>query len=470
MWDFERYANQIAVIDNDEQEITYGKLQELGRNLSHYLPKRCLVLQLCGNTLGSLIGYTAFVQQQHVPIMLDQDIDPVLLAQLRTSYAPDMVWVPLEKRVLFPDSTQLYSAWGYVLLQQPRQQVRLPLYADLALLLTTSGSTGSVKLVRLSSANLTSNTSAIVQCLQLDATERAITTLPMHYTYGLSIINTHLSVGASIVLSTHSVMQREFWTRFEQHQVTSLAGVPYTYEMLMKLRFTRRILPSLRTLTQAGGKLSPNLHQALAEYAVNNGKHFIVMYGATEATARMAYLPAERALDKCGAIGIAVPGGRFSLQDAEQVDITEDACVGELIYHGPNVMLGYAKQRADLSLGDTCHGVLATGDLAQRDAEGFYTIVGRKKRFLKIFGNRVSLDETEWLIKAQFPDIDCACVGRDDAMQIYVTGTMTMEEIKRFIVQKTQLHSSAFTMHAIVEIPKNAAGKTLYATLEADNG
>ncbi len=173
---------------------------------------------------------------------------------------------------------------------------------------------------------------SIVQYLHLDETERPITTLPMNYTYGLSIINSHLMVGATILLTEKGLMQKEFWTFFKEQEATSFGGVPYTYEMLERLRFFRMDLPSLRYFTQAGGKLAPERHRKFAEYAQKRGKKFVVMYGQTEATARMGYLPPERALDKCGSMGVAIPGGRMWLRDVDGSRITEPRIVGELLH------------------------------------------------------------------------------------------------------------------------------------------
>jgi acyl-coenzyme A synthetase/AMP-(fatty) acid ligase len=280
------------------------------------------------------------------------------------------------------------------------------------------------------------------------------------------VINTHLYAGASIVLTEKSLFQREFWQLFQEYKVTSLNGVPYTYEMLNKLRFFKRDLPHLRTLTQAGGKLNKELHKKFAEYAEKNGKRFFVMYGAAEAASRMGYLPYRDSLKKCGSMGIAIPGGRFELVDETGGAIEGEGQIGELVYYGRNVMLGYAERGEDLCRGDECHGRLCTGDLAVRDADGYYTVVGRKKRFLKIFGKRVNLSETEDLLKIKFPDLEIACAGIDDRVYIFTTDSRFLDEITDFISAKLALHRSAFKATYIEEIPKNKAGKTSYKELE----
>ena len=300
--------------------------------------------------------------------------------------------------------------------------------------------------------------------LKLDETERPITTLPMNYTYGLSIINSHLLVGATILVTEKTLMQKEFWSFFKSAGATSFGGVPYTYEMLDKLRFYRMELPTLRTMTQAGGKILPELHEKFARYAQAQGKNFVVMYGQCEATARMGYLPPEKAVEKKGSMGIAIPGGKFRLIDVSGNDITEPHVTGELVYGGRNVTLGYAECGDDLAKGDERHGVLETGDMAQFDEDGYYYIVGRKKRFLKIYGNRVNLDEADRLIKGEF-GIEAACAGVDDHMYIFITDEKFSENVKDFVAGKTKLNPVAFKVIVIDEIPKNDSGKTLYKEL-----
>lgn len=464
MWNLLKFKNNTALIDEQGCVCTYARLHQATEELAANIPNRSLVFSLCTNTIGSVIGYVSFLNHRMVPLMLDEHVDRALLENFLAIYCPDYLWLPNADAAEF-EGQIVYSAYGYTLLKRPKEHV-FPLHEDLALLLTTSGSTGSPKFVRQSYENIEANTESIVEYLDLDETERAITTLPMNYTYGLSIINTHLYAGASVILSPYTVVQREFWTLFTEQQATSFGGVPYTYEMLNKLRFFMRKLPSLRTMTQAGGKLLPELHRKFAEYAQREGKKFVVMYGQSEATARMAYLPADKALDKCGAMGIAIPGGTFHLLDEEGQIITSPNIVGELLYEGRNVMLGYAECGEDLAKGNEYAGCLLTGDMASFDEDGFFTIVGRKKRFLKLFGNRIGLDETERLIKSNFTNFDCACTGKDDAMYVFITAENHITDVKLFLSGKTNLNPAAFHVKFLNEIPKNDAGKTLYAPLE----
>lgn len=465
MWKLNKFKNNTAVITESGQKITYEELDAHCQSLTDKIGRRCLVFNLCRNETASLAGYTGFLNAKIVPLMLKADLDKDLLKSFIITYKPDYLHVPSDMAAAFTDSREIYKNLGYSLIKTPYNN-EFELHDELALLLTTSGSTGSPKLVRQSYKNIEANTKSIVKYLNIEETERAITTLPMNYTYGISIINTHLMTGACLILTEKGLMQKEFWQQLKENKATSFGGVPYTYEMLERLRFFRMDLPSLKYLTQAGGKLSPDLHEKFAKWAIENGKKFIVMYGQTEATARMAYLPCEKSLEKYGSMGIAIPGGKFSLIDENGEEITTPETVGELVYEGDNVTLGYAQCGDDLKKGDERGGRLVTGDMAKFDKDGFFYIAGRKKRFLKIYGNRVNLDETERLIKSNFKDIDCACTGIDDKMDIFITNPLYKEIVLKFISAKTGINHNAFTVNIISEIPKNEAGKTLYKELE----
>ena len=336
--------------------------------------------------------------------------------------------------------------------------------SELGVMLTTSGSTGSPKFVRQSYRNIQANTASIVEYLSIDPEDRAITTLPMSYTYGLSIVQSHLMAGAQIILTEQTFFDRGFWNFFREKAATNFGAVPYTYQMLDRLRFLKMDLPALRYITQAGGRLGEELHQKFGAGMREKGKALIVMYGATEATARMSYVPADKAVEKAGSIGIAIPGGRFELVDVDGSIIDENEKVGELIYYGENVTHGYAVCREDLTKGDENKGRLETGDMAKRDADGYYSVVGRKSRFLKIFGNRVNLVEIEDLLaKAGH---ETACVGEDDHMRIYTTSKDT-QAVVSCISEKTGLHRAAFKAIYIEEIPHNDSGKVLYSELKS---
>lgn len=468
MWNFRKYQDNTAAITEEGREITYADIIDMSSLLSSFIPERCLIISLTSNQAGSLLGYVTFINNRLVPLLLNSVMDTDLLWPIIDTYKPDYLWLPSIIEGKFPMFEPVCSVCGYSLVKTPYSRV-YPLHEELALLLTTSGSTGSFKMVRQSYSNIRANLEAITEYLGLDEIQRPITTLPMSYSYGLSVINSHLYVGASIILTSKTMVQREFWQQFKKHQATSLAGVPYTYEVLNRLNFCTMDLPSLETMTQAGGKLSVALHQKFGEFAHRTGRRFVVMYGQTEATARMSYLPHEKTLEKCGSIGIPIPGGKFSIVGTNGKVIDEPGITGELIYEGANVTLGYAVCGEDLIKADEFNGRLLTGDMAKRDADGFYYIVGRKKRILKIFGSSVSLDELEQLIKARFKGLECACTGIDDALGIFVTDKEVVNEIREYVAAKTGINRAALDVKCIDVIPKNEAGKILYGELPEDS-
>jgi len=465
--DYRKFGERTAFLDDRGQTVTYEELGNLSGKIGQGMKRRTLAFCLCENSVGSAAGYVSCLEHNVVPLLLDRKIDGQLLGHLLELYQPAYLYVPSDMKERFSDFRILNEDYQYVLMRTKYPQ-EIVLYEELGLLLTTSGSTGSPKLVRQSYQNIQSNAESIACYLELDETERPVSTLPMNYTYGLSVINSHMQVGATVLLTDATMMMKAFWSFMKEQRATSIAGVPFTYEMLKKVRFFKMELPDLRYMTQAGGKLSPELHREFAEWALKQNKKFIVMYGQTEATARMSYLPAERSLEKYGSMGIAIPGGRFSLIDVEGNEFSRTEETGELVYEGDNVTLGYAQCREDLAKGDERHGRLVTGDMAKVDKDGFYYIVGRKKRFLKIFGNRVNLDEIDRLVKTKFEGIDCASTGVDDKMKTYITDRECIEKVRQYLSNTTHLSESAFEVYYVPEIPKNDAGKTIYTMLEGE--
>ena len=456
------YAKNLAVVSDNNETLSYSGLEKISDQFKNKLPKRSLVFSLNTNSMGSFCGYFSFIKNEVVPLMLEATIDRELLDNLISTYKPMYLWIPEEYISMYSGNEVVYSIYDYLLLKLENQNY-YQLNENLALLLTTSGSTGSPKLVRLTYGNLLANATSIAEYLSIGESERPITALPMHYSFGLSIINSHLISGSSLLLTNRSLVEKEFWAFLNSAEATSLSGIPYSFEILKKLRIFKMDLPYLRTVTQAGGKLNDELNLEFSKFFRKTGINFFVMYGQTEATARMSYLPPECSVEKIGSMGVPIPNGEFYLIDDEGGLILDSDTVGELVYKGKNVSMGYAICGEDLALGDENNGVLITGDLAKRDSDGFYYIVGRKKRFVKLFGNRVNLDETERLIKNITHDV--ACTGVDDKMVIYISDSNLSGAVKTFISKKTGINGRAFEIRIIDKIPKNSSGKTIYSQL-----
>ncbi|WIM96900.1 AMP-binding protein [Actinoplanes oblitus] len=323
-------------------------------------------------------------------------------------------------------------------------------HPDLALLLTTSGSTGDPKLVRLSRSAVLANAGQVADSLGVTGADVAITTLPLFYSYGMSVLHSHLLRGATVILERSGIMQRDFWTAVNEHRVSSMAFVPYQYEMLRRLRFDPAKYPTLRTITQAGGRLRTEMVAEFAAKMAAVGGRMFVMYGQTEAGPRMATLPPERIADKLGSVGLPMPGASFAIED------------DEVVYRGPNVMMGYAESAADLVKGDELGGVLRTGDLGRLDEEGFLHLTGRLKRMGKVFGVRINLDDVE----RNFP---VTAVAGDDKLHVFAEGIGADEAraLRTKIAEWLGSHFTGIDVRVIEALPLLPNGKTDYRALEA---
>ena len=444
---------RIAAIDNSGRSVTYGDICDFSKEFAKRLPSRSLIFLLAENRIGSLLGYTAALSYRIVPLVISANTEEGLYNHLYELYQPEYLWLPESKA---EGKDIIFSAWEYCLVKTGNSST--PMYEELSLLLPTSGSTGSPKLVRHSYRNTEANAENVRRLFKLDGTEKAMAILPMHYTMGLSVIASHLLAGATLLLSDRSLLDKDFWAMLKE--ATSFTGVPYSYEILTKMRFTRMDLPNLKVITQGGGKLTEAMWNTLAQYAKDNGKQFIATYGQSECTARMAYLPAELALDKVCSIGIAEPGGKLSIIDESDNETFEGEAQGEMVYRGENVTLGYATCREDLLKDDENHGVMHTGDLARRDADGCYFIVGRLKRFLKIYGLRIGLDEVEHMIKTEYKT-DCYCKGDDQKLIILVTDAKLQDVLPSFIEEKTHLFHQRVEVQVVNAIMRNETGKVI---------
>lgn len=457
-------SDRPALLNDAGQSLTYGQLRAEVARYSKFLPHKRLIFLAGRNDIPTTVTYLACLEAGSVPLLLNPDISAAAFSRLIDTYLPAYLFLPTTLATNYSGLETVQINGEYSLCRH-RNGIGPDLHSELALLLATSGSTGSPKLVRLSRTNILSNAQSIVTYLGIDQHERAITSLPFNYSYGMSVLNSHLNAGASILLTNRTFFDPLFWRLMKSNQVTSLAGVPYSYEMLLKLRFERMELPALRTLTQAGGKLPVALTKRVFDICNSKGIRFFTMYGQTEASPRMAYLQPEYLSDKVGSIGRAVPGGKLWLEDSQGHRIEQTDQIGELIFSGPNVALGYASNHKDLILGDEWQGVLRTGDLARQDAEGFFFVEGRSSRFLKIFGIRVSLDAVEaWYAEH---DLVAAAYGQDDHLKVMVEATQSrpLGEDAKQLAATMQIHPTALTISAMPVLPRLNTGKVDYSCL-----
>ena len=432
-----RRHGDLAALLTDDVVVTYEQLadrvDELARTLAG--ARRLVLVRGC-RSVDTVVAYLAALTAGH----------PVILAPAARTDRTDP-WLTTHDPDIVLDTD------GAMQVDIRRGTSAHELHPNLALLLTTSGSTGSPRLVRLSHQNLSSNAAAIAEYLDLGITDRGVLNLPLHYCYGLSVLNSHLTVGAGVVVTELSVVDECFWTLMEQHAVTGLAGVPHTFDLLDASGFADRELGRLRYVTQAGGKLAPERVTQYLQLGQRRGWDFLVMYGQTEATARIAYLPTELAERHPSGIGVAIPGGRLRL---EPVDEVSDPAIGELVYSGPNVMMGYANRPADLALGAELTE-LRTGDLGRALPDGVFEVVGRCSRFAKVFGLRLDLDEIERHLRSA--GMPAACAEVDGSLVLVVERRRHRARARTAAAALCDV--PLWVVHAVcADIPSTDSGKT----------
>ena len=406
----------IAVID-DGREVSYRELASLASRAVEGLEPHTVKIVRNKQDLSTVALFVGCVNRGVVPLMLPDTMAPELFERLRSTYEGK------------------------------------PTDSGLALLLTTSGSTGSPKLVRIGRAALAADNKMSEVLFELDSSTRMTMILPICYAWGLSVVCSVLEAGGTLVMTRKTVMDPELADVMRDARATHVAGVPYMYEALDRFRFFDGDFPSLRALLVSGGALAPALRRKYAEFAKGRGIAFFEGYGQTETTGVMTTIRTDVHLDLIGSIGKSENGGRFRVED------------GELVYEGPIVAMGYAVCAEDLMKGDEWKGVRRTGDMAKIDADGYVTLTGRASRFLKIFGNRVSLEEVENLVKDGFAGAGCAATGADNDLHVFVCG-VSAADVEKFLVAKLHFNATVVKVHVLDSIPLNANGKTDYPKLK----
>ena len=456
-----KFDSAIAVVDDYGSAFTYSELDhDVEKMLAFLLPGRVAVC-VATNSYSFLVCYIAFIKSGVVPILLSGDTTNDELMGVASKYKAKYICNPLNGYIYNSDYEFLVGNQTYGIHRLINGDFQAE--KNLSLLLTTSGTTGIPQLVRLSNSNIKSNSDSIIEYLNLTGNSRAITSLPFNYSYGLSIIHTHLSVGGSIAFTDASMLESRFWDFYLSSKITHMGGVPYSYSIMN--RFLPKLFQnsSLRQLTQAGGKLSADLVKKFATSSTERGIQFFVMYGQTEATARMSYITQAELLARPTSIGRPIPGGKFRLIDETGNQINSPDSEGELIYEGKNVCMGYAQSSEDLLKGDLNNGVLKTGDLAKIDENGFFYLTGRIKRIAKIYGVRINLEQIEDFLNEKV--IESAVISNDETITIFHTVACESTSLIRQVSEFAHLRESIIKTRYIPFLPRTVSNKIDYAAL-----
>jgi long-chain acyl-CoA synthetase len=423
-------------------------------SLSRMMPSGLLLLAVKDRFTFALT-YVSALRSRTPVLVIDPEISDEAFLHLVEEFRPSSI-VSDERLIL--SSWEQKEAYGIPIYKNPVEP-DYSIYSELASLMPTSGSTGSPKCVRVSYANILASATAIGEYLEVERDRVLITSLPLHYTYGLSLLHVAIWCGVPLVLSEHSTLTSEFWRDFLEYRATDFSGVPFQYEMLMRSGLPEGVMSQMRCMTQAGGKLSIEKTSFFLEKAAEHEFDFFTMYGQTEATPRIAYVPPSWAISKLGSAGKPIPGGSIKIAKANQGD-----AFGEVVYSGPNVCLGYASSAEDLSLPDQFGGVLRTGDLGYLDEDGFLFLTGRASRDVKVSGKRVNLDELEQGLSSLTGE--SAILGIDEKIVI-VTDHIDQRGIWDYVRDQTTLHPSKVSIFRVLQLPRFSSGKVDYQQLRS---
>ncbi len=451
MWDLKKFGESTALISESGEIITYSELEERLEKVRIH-DKKSLVFILCQNSIECVTFYLSCLSFGMVPFMLDSEILQDKFKKLLQAYQPAYCYIPKIVRKIVSTGYHYVRGDKDYCLYEKEEKTAYDIYEELALLLSTSGTTGSAKAVRQSYTNIESNAKAICEYLHITGEERAVLTLPVYYTYGLSVLHSHLLAGAAVLLTRQSVLQKEFWRFVQKYRATSLSGVPYMYELLRKVKFAEMKLPDLHYMTQAGGALGEPEWEYMEKYSEKRKISFYVMYGQTEATARISYLPPDKMSEKRGSVGVAIPGSEIRIEE------------GEVVCRGENVCLGYAESFSDLNKKDEWDGVLYTGDMGYLDDEGYLYIQGRKDRCIKLLGKRINLDELQNYLSKRIGKELYAISGQNKIE--LVSQNVIVEEKLIHCLRELKIPMSYVTVRLLSQIPRKKMGKVDYEKLQ----
>lgn len=409
-----RHNTADAVITSTERithDDLYIRVQSLARHLVDRYGSGNEFLLLAENSPFFVIAYLAIIQSGNVAMLIETRISPEQLAEVVAGCSIRAFFVDERHRHKVTTPLDLISETLLDTIPVVEESVDPELSENaLAAIIFTSGSTGAKKGVMLTHRNLCANTASIAEYFHLTEHDRIAVVLPFFYCFGASLLHTHLRVGGSVVLSNH-IFLGAVLRDLQRYECTGFAGVPSTYQILIqKTPFLRETFPHLRYFAQAGGPLADRyIRQIVGAFP---DKEFFVMYGATEATARLSYLPPDVLGEKICSIGRGIPGVVLEVID-EGGNPVRPGEIGEITARGENIMVGYYRDPEGTA--EVLHdGRLYTGDLATVDDEGYIYVTGRKKNIIKSGGYRISPNEIERFIAAQPGVFNCVVFSLPD--------------------------------------------------------
>lgn len=458
---FEKTSNLEKFFLVGKDNLSFKELYSSSFHLASWLRKEFgtnkNILLLSVNNRFFLTAYFAIIKSGNVCIPLDPNIEKENLEYITGLTNPVMVFMTrdIERKItagavkcIFPDTIGKDEFSGP--LTGIEENVDSEACAEI---IFTSGSTGVPKGVMISHKNLIANTDSIVTYLKLNQEDRMLVVLPFYYCYGLSLLHTHLRVGGSIVLNNSFIFLGSIINNLLEYKCTGFAGVPSHFQILLRKsdNFKTTKFPDLKYVTQAGGKLAPIF---IDEFRTSHPEiTFIVMYGQTEATARLSYLPPELYEAKKGSMGKGIPGVELRVIN-EKGEKIKPGEIGEVIARGDNVMLGYFEDEEGTK-NTIRDGWLYTGDLGTVDKDGYIFLTARKKEIIKVGGKRISPKEIEAVILELPEVVDCTIEGIEDELlgeALKATVVIRAENGKETMLDKIKQHCSRHL--ALYKVPQ----------------
>lgn len=464
---FKKFKNNIAIIDRENSDLSYKQIIEKTNEIKKKIKRRSLILIISENSIGSLLAYIFCITNNHVGIIINSKTDKKEIIKIFKNYQPNYVFLSKKIKSIFKKNCYEELSFFDQNIMKNKFNDKKKLHPNLSLLLSTSGSMGVMKFVKLSKKNLKYNTNSIIKYLKINSSDTAITNLPISYSYMLSVINTHLEVGASIIISKYSLVEKNFWKIFKNSNITSFNGVPYTYEILTKIGLQNIKIKSLKYLTHAGGKLEKNKLKKIIRFTKKNKLKFFSMYGQTEASPRISYLKSELSEKKIGSIGKGVPGCKIYLIDNDGKKILKPFKEGEIICEGNNVFMGYSSSYKDLNKPNEVNFKLKTGDLGFLDKDGFFYITSRVDRISKVFGNRIDLGILESLMSQKGYQI--ASISDNKKIFIFIEKKYNKIKLINTISKITNLSNSSFEIIKLRYFPRTSNNKISFNELKKNN-
>ena len=438
--------NKSGFIKDDYKSYSYLDLLNEYNKFKKLNLSTGLIINICENNFDFLSGYVSFLNLRYCQLLLDSEIDNKFLLNIIQRYRPKYIFAPKEKS-LFSYKKIILKKKNYNLYELEFDEYTIN--KKIAILLSTSGTTGSQKFVKLSRNNIINNTKNICKYLKISKFDTTITTMPPSYSYGLSIINSHLFKNANLIFTKKRIVEKKFWNIFKKNKITNFNGVPILYEILLKLGLNNLYSKNLKFLTSAGGQNDRNKLEKIIEFCEEKKISFYSMYGQTEASPRISYIKYPQKKNKIGSIGKPIPEGKLFIKNKE------------LIYKGKNIFHGYSESYKDLFKVKN-YKYLYTGDLGFKD-NGYFFITGRKKRIIKIFGYRISLDELENEILNK--GYKCAIKEINEKLKIFHQKNVSGQLISKFLIEKFKIPKNRIILKKIIKLPMTLNNKVDYNKL-----